>query len=316
MIVVSSAGLSSERTKELEEEFPEVDFRFHPSMKEAEQDLPEAEVLLTFGEDVDEEHITMAASLKWINIISAGMDKMPFQSIKERDILVTNARGIHGNPMAEYTFHMMLHVSRQMPVLMKQQDNAAWDRSPVMTELRGKTLLTAGTGAIASETARLGKAFHMRTIGINRTGSPAPHFDETAAAGGLEEACREADFIVSVLPKMPETDHFFTDRIFQSMKPTAVFINIGRGNAVDEKALLNALEQGRPAHAVLDVFQEEPLPASSPFWEHPHVTVTPHLSGISPEYLPRACRMFADNLTKYLSGSTSFINPVDPEKGY
>jgi phosphoglycerate dehydrogenase-like enzyme len=316
LIVLTSADIKKDIQEQLIDKYPEVEFRFRKDIKEAEEELPEAEILVTLGEDLTEEHIYQAEKLSWIMVISAGMDEMPFQAIAEKNILVTNARGIHAVPMAEYTIHMMLHSARQTTVVQEQERRKEWDRSPVMMELHGKTIVIVGAGAIGSEIARLANAFHMKTIGINRSGRMVEPFDETASIDNLYKELPKADFVVSVLPKMASTDRLFSTRTFSAMKKSAVFINIGRGNVVDEEAVLRSLNRGAFHHAILDVFNKEPLPSDHPFWEHEKVTVTPHLSGISPQYQPRAMGIFEENLRTYLSDEGEYINQVDPSKGY
>lgn len=316
MNIVSSGNIIDEIAINFGKRYPDVNFYWCKDMEEAQAHLPEAEILITYGEDLTEELIHQAVKLKWIMVVSAGMDEMPFEAIEKAGILVTNAKGIHAVPMAEYVMHMMLHRSRQAEVIQQQEKEHRWDRSPVMTELHGKTVCIVGTGAIGTEAARLAEAFRMHIVGVNRSGSRPDVFDEIYTVKDLHTAAASADFIVSILPKMSSTDNLFSQETFRHMKSTAVFINVGRGNAVDEEALIQALNHNEFQHAVLDVFKEEPLQADHPFWEHPKVTVTPHLSGISPQYQPRAMKLFEKNLRVYLSGEDGYINQVDPSKGY
>ncbi|WP_147804144.1 D-2-hydroxyacid dehydrogenase [Alkalicoccus halolimnae] len=316
MVIVSSANILQEIQSDFISKYPDLDFRFCNDISEAERELSEAEILITLGEDLVPEHINMAKNLKWIMVISAGMDKMPFEAIAERNIFVTNAKGIHAVPMAEYTIHMMLHTARQATVVLEQERQRVWDRSPVMMELHSKTVCIVGAGAIGTEIARLAAAFRMKTVGVNQSGRNIDYFDEIFPVKELRSALQHADFVISVLPKTPETDDLFSGEAFKAMDKHAVFINIGRGNVVNEKALIDALDKNELHEAVLDVFKEEPLPSSHAFWSHPKITVTPHLSGISPQYQPRAFKMFSSNLNVYLSGEGEYINPVDTVKGY
>ncbi|SDN71049.1 D-2-hydroxyacid dehydrogenase [Alkalicoccus daliensis] len=316
MIVVSTGNIAYSITKNFTEKFSDVDFRWYKNIEEAEESLYEAEAIITYGEDLTEDHIYKAENLRWIMVVSAGMDEMPFQAIAEKHILVTNARGIHAVPMGEYAIHMMLHTARQMQVVQEQEKEHKWDRSPVMTELHGKTLAVIGAGAIGAEVARLSNAFHMYTIGVNKSGRNVDPFCEISTIENLHDVLGKADFVVSVLPKMKATNNIFSRDAFKSMNSEAVFINMGRGNVVDEQALLRALDVQELKHAVLDVFNEEPLPPEHPFWSHKKITVTPHLSGISPQYQPRAMEIFHHNLQVYRSGKGEYINKVDPSKGY
>lgn len=317
MKIVSAIKRVPEDIKDrLGRRFPEVDFIFCHGMEEAEEYLDEADVFLTYGEDLTSERIQKAARLKWIMVMSAGMDKMPFEEISARGILVTNVRGIHAKPMAEYAISMLLQVARQAKMIIEQEKNHNWNRRTVMTEISGSTMVLLSTGAIAQEVARLAQAFHMRTIGVSKSGRMKPHFDETYTIEELSEVIDQGDFIVAALPSTEETVHLLDEEHFRLMKGDAVFLNMGRGDLVSTDVLLKAVRKPLIRHAVLDVFEIEPLPEEHPLWEEERVTVTPHLSGISPHYVPRAFELFEENLKVYKSGSGEMINLIDTKRGY
>lgn len=316
MIILSSAKIKHSIQEELIKAYPEINFLFYTSMDEAKGHLSEADILLTYGEDLTPEIIGNASSLKWINVISAGMDRMPFESIDEKGILVTNARGIHKGPMAEYTVAMMLQISRNAKQLIANEQMGKWDRTVSMSEISGKTIGILGVGAIGAEIARLAKAFNMYVVGMNRSGNPVNNVDEIYQEDRINRVIMQSDFLVSVLPSTNETYHFLREEHFKAMKPTSVFINIGRGSTVFEEDLIRALEQGYIQHAVLDVMDQEPLPEDHPFWKMENVTVTPHLSGISPHYQARAITLFKENLTVYLKNGSNYINKIDLKRGY
>lgn len=300
----------------LNETYKEITFYYQDGLDPEDTLLKKADILVTYGEDLSEKHIEKAQSLKWIMVVSAGLEKMPLQAIAARDILVTNAKGIHKIPMAEYTLGMILQHEKKIKYIMNNQQNRKWDRELEMGELHSKTILIVGTGAIGGEIARLSKAFGMRTIGVNRSGTKVNYLDQLYKLDQLNEALVLADYVVSVLPSTPETKELFTKTQFQEMKKTSVFINIGRGDLVDDEVLVEALRNEDLAHAILDVFEPEPLKQSHPFWEMENVTITPHLSSRTTEYLPRAFGIFTENLTNYLEGSKELKNIVDPLKGY
>ncbi|WP_282034250.1 D-2-hydroxyacid dehydrogenase [Metabacillus indicus] len=317
MNVFSTVKLPVHMKEDLLNGFPEAKFSFDNKIEEAGDELRNAEVILTYGEDLTAEIIAEASSLKWIMVASAGMDRMPFEALRDKKILVTNAKGVHKIPMAEYTLSMMLQISRDAAKLSENQQKRKWDRRVVMNEIHGKTLFVLGAGAIGTEIARLAKAFGMTAVGMNRSGKSVEFFDENLTFEEMNRGLQEADFVVSVLPSTGETRHILNLDAFRQMKKEAVFINIGRGDAVVEADLITALNEGSLKHAVLDVFEEEPLKEDHPFWEMEKVTVTPHLSGITKNYLPRAMEIFKRNLRRYLDGDPSaFENPVDLEKEY
>lgn len=316
MLVITSCNIKENLKEKLIRQYPEATFRFYNNIHEAEKDLPEAEILLTYGEDLTDEHIELANRLKWIMVLSAGVERMPFQIIKEKNIMVTNSRGIHKTPMAEYVISMLLQVSRKAKQLFLNEQAHLWDRRVTMEEITGKTMLIAGSGAIGQEVARVAKAFRMKTIGVSRSGKPVPHFDEVHQKDDFMALLPEADFVISILPSTHETHRFFRKVHFRAMKKEAIFLNMGRGDTVCEKELLEALRDHEISHAVLDVFEQEPLPENHPFWEMENVTVTPHLSGVSPEYQPRAIDIFEQNLNAYMKGKNHLINLLDPDRGY
>lgn len=300
---------------QLIEKYPTVDFVFYKAITEAEQ-LVDAEIIVTFGEDLTPQHIEKCTQLKWVMVGSAGLEKMPLHAIKEKGILVTNARGVHKIPMAEFTLGYLLNHVKRFPELRTLQDETIWNKRLPIGELAGQTLLVLGAGAIGSEIARLATAFRMKTIGINRSGGEVEHFANVYQMDELLTALPEADFVVSILPSTNETKHILKKEHFQAMKKTAAFINIGRGDLLEEQVLIEALDEEEIAHAYLDVFVEEPLPENHSFWIHEKVTVTPHISSITPQYLPRVFEIFEYNLDQYLQGYDTYKNKVEIDRGY
>ncbi|GAM15993.1 D-2-hydroxyacid dehydrogenase [Mesobacillus selenatarsenatis] len=314
MKIYSSILPAEALQEDVKKEFPQVSFEFHKGINE--ELFLNAEIFLTYGEDLTEELIYKADKLKWIMVMSAGLDRMPFEACKKRGILVTNVRGIHKIPMAEFTIGMMLQHVKQMRSLWTNEQAKAWERKLPMGELYGKTLLILGIGAIGGEVARLAKAFNMKTIGVNRSGREAEWADEIYTMDNYREVMPEADFIVSVMPSTNETKHFLDASDFEIMKDTAVLINIGRGDLVKDEVLIVALQEKKIAHAYLDVFYEEPLKESHPFWMMENVTVTPHISSLTKNYLPRSLEIFKHNLHTYIKKGSGYLNVIDMDRGY
>ncbi|WP_210367349.1 D-2-hydroxyacid dehydrogenase [Bacillus sp. REN3] len=314
MNIYSSLLPSESIREEVKKAFPEVRFEFHKGIKE--ELFLDAEVFITYGEDLTDELIFKTDKLKWIMVMSAGLEKMPFEACKTRGILVTNARGIHKIPMAEFTIGLMLQHVKQMKTIWENEKQQLWERKLPMGELYGKTLLILGIGAIGGEVARLAKAFNMKTIGVNRSGNMADWADEICTMENFGLALPEADFIVSVLPSTKETKHFLDSPHFDAMKDTCVFINIGRGDLVREDILLKVLKEKKIAHAYLDVFSSEPLPEGHPFWTMDNVTVTPHISSLTKNYLPRSFEIFNHNLHTYMNKGNDYLNVINLDRGY
>lgn len=290
--ILSTVKLPGYLKEELVNEFPDLDFNFDNRINDVLNEVKEAEVILTYGEDLTAD-------------------------INQQNILVTNSKGVHKIPMAEYTISMMLQISRESQQLHENQQERKWDRRVKMHELHGKTIFILGAGAIGTEIARLAKAFGMKTEGMNRSGRTVEYFDGIHTYNGLEAGMRKADFVVSVLPSTKETKGLLDYKAFSWMQPEGIFINIGRGDAVREADLVKVLHEGKIKHAVLDVFEEEPLRENHSFWSMKNVTVTPHLSGITENYLPRAMDIFKRNLALYINGDySSMENTIDLKQGY
>lgn len=296
--------------------YPTVNWHFAKSMKVAEPQLAQAEVIVTYGEDLRDQHIEQAASLKWIMVVSAGLEKMPFSSIEKRNILVTNARGIHAIPMAEYTLGVMLDHAKQMKLLAHQEEEHLWNRRVPMQELYGQTALIVGAGAIGTRIAHILKAFTMNVMGVNTSGTLPSPYDKAYSMEDMDEALPNADYIISILPSTPSTINFWREHHFKRMKSSAVFINIGRGDAVDDQLLLSTMTNKEIAHAYLDVFKNEPLPSEHAFWQHENITVTPHISSITKKYLPRSFEIFENNLKLYIKGQEGLQNIINVKRGY
>ncbi|OCA83343.1 3-phosphoglycerate dehydrogenase [Bacillus sp. FJAT-27225] len=302
--------------EQLETEFPQISFHYGKGPAGAGEELEKAEVIVTYGEDLNEHYIHKAKRLQWIMIMSAGMERMPFEACKKRGIHVTNARGIHKIPMAEFTMGTMFHHVKKFPEIQRNEQLQEWNRKVKVGELAGKHVLILGIGAIGGEIARLSKAFRMEVTGINRSGDHHKEADRTETFENINEFLPSADFIVSVLPSTGETKYLLTEEHFRRMKPAAVFINIGRGDLIREETLLKIMEEKVIAHAYLDVFEKEPLSKGHPFWGMENVTVTPHLSSITEQYLPRSFEIFKQNLSAYGNNTGGFINYIDLKRGY
>lgn len=294
-------------------EFPEV--RFHFEYKDKTR-LPSAEILVTFGEDLLEEDIRQANQLKWIMVASAGVEKMPHAAISEREIVVSNVKGIHKTPMTESVLAHLLALKRSLPLIYENQRKAEWSRKTRSTELCGSTALIMGPGAIGAEIGRLLQAFGVRTIGCNRSGKQADYMEEMVPFENLLDILPVVDTIISVLPSTAETKHMLKPEHFRAMKKEAVFMNFGRGDLVEDNVLIDALKANEIAYAVLDVFEQEPLPSSHPFWTMTNVVVSPHVSSHSEKYVERALDIFIPNLKKWLAEDLCPTNQVNMERGY
>lgn len=241
--------------------------------------------------------ILNAGNLKWLHSFSAGVDNPFFQGLMDRGVVLTNSSGATASPIAQTAILYMLALSRNVRAWFEHQRNHEWTRHSFM-ELDGSRLAVIGMGPIGAEIARLGVALNMTVEGIRRTpngGEPCPTFGFDA----MDDVLGRADWVAVALPLTDDTRGIFGGSAFRTMKQGAHFINVGRGELVDEEALIDALRSGHLAGAGLDVFNVEPLQDDSPLWDMPNVIITPHSSGASPHSAVRAEDIFIDNLRRW-----------------
>lgn len=256
-----------------------------------------------------------AGDLRWVQSASAGVDALLFPELVGSHVVVTNARGVFDEAIAEYVVGVILLFSKGLAGVLEAQRQREW-RHRETERLEHKRVLVAGTGPIGRAIARSCAALRMQVRGVGRTARPRDdEFGRVFAAEDLAEAAGWADYVVNALPATAETRHVFGDEVFAAMSPGARFVNVGRGSTVDEGALVRALEQGQIGGAALDVFEEEPLPADSPLWAMPNVVVSPHLAGDFAGWRESAVELFVGNLERYLTGKP-LRNVVDKERGY
>jgi phosphoglycerate dehydrogenase-like enzyme len=260
-----------------------------------------------------------APHLAWYQQWAAGADwVLEYPEVAERDFVLTTASGIHAAPISEHIFAFLLTFARGLHRAWTAQVANTW-RGPVherLFELKNKTLLVIGVGAIGGRTAELAQAFGMRVLGVRRHPERgAPGIDEMFGHKQLLTVVPWADFVVMTAPLTSETRHMIGGEVLEAMKPSAYFVNIGRGGTVDEAALVEALQNGDIAGAGLDVFEEEPLSEDSPLWTLENVLITAHYAGSTPQYAERFMDIFLDNLQRHKSGAP-LLNEVDKALGY
>jgi len=278
--------------------------------------LPEAEIVGGWNKEAATACLAGHSSLRWVHNWGAGVDSLPLEAFRSRGILVTNSSGVHPYPISETIFALMLAFTRKIQVYVRNQAERKWHHANLGQELHGRTLGILGVGAIGRETARVAKAFGMKVLGLRRSGEPMPEVDRMYDYRGLNEVLRESDYVVNILPLTPETRHWIGEEQFRAMKPSAFYVNVGRGQTTDTDALMRALTEGRIAGAGLDVFEQEPLPPEHPLWGLDNVIITPHTAGSTIHYNDRVLDIFLPNLEAYLAGKPLVSNVVDLELGY
>lgn len=274
------------------------------------QMLGSAQVLYGFPNDdaaglariaVDNPH------LQWIQAMTAGAGGTVQASGLDAGILgkltITSSAGVHALPLAEFAVLGILNGFKRTSELAQDQAARVWPELRTPTRLmNGAHLVITGLGEIGLETARVAGALGMRVSGTKRTVHPIDGIEEVTDNDGLAGLLPAADAVVNTLPGTAATEKLFNRGIFNAMKPGTVFANVGRGSAVDEQALLEALDNGQVSYACLDVFAVEPLPLDSPLWTHPRVMVSPHTSALSAAENRLIAERFASNLRTFLAG--------------
>lgn len=282
--------------------------------------LPGAEILFAWG--LARRHIDKAGALRWLHTPLAGVDRVLNPELVKSPIRVTSSRGVNSIAVAEHTLGLILALSRGIADGVRAQGEKRWaqpdlfGRQPPLDELHGKLLGILGLGDIGRELAVRARALGMRVWGVVRTARAAPDWVDRLLVGGKEDALlRESDVVVLALPLTRATHGLIGERQLRHMKHSALFVNIGRGELVQESALVRALREGWIAGAGLDVFATEPLAPKSPLWSLPQVVMTPHIAGTHPKYMARSADLFVQNLKLYVAGKP-LINEVDKQAGY
>jgi phosphoglycerate dehydrogenase-like enzyme len=283
---------------------------------EALQEIPEAEVYL--AGPFDARILEAARSLKWVHATGAGVEGMLFpEFVAREEVLFTNSRGAHHIAMPEYVLMAMLSWTHHLPALLRAQSHREWVK-PVPEEIHGKTLGLLGYGEIGRATAARAAALGVRCIALRRNPQETAGSDAVERMYGpheLHSFLAVSDFVVNSLPLTAETRGRIGAAELRAMRPTAVLIHLGRGPTVNQDALFKALRTKTIAGAFLDVFDQEPLPSDSPFWELENAIITSHTSGNSVHYQERAIAIFCENLRRYRRGEP-LRNMVDKRLGY
>ena len=283
-------------------------------------DVSDADIYLRawISPDANRKIIQAAHNLRWMHTFSAGVDHLLAPEVVERDIVLTNASGVHSDPIAEWVMLYILSTAKRFPTFIAAQQKGEWLRNIELDELADRTLLIVGLGSIGAAVAKRAVGFGLRIWGVQRT--PRPDDPDNAHIEKIwgddwRDALPEADYVVIGLPLTAATRHMFGADEIGRMKKTAWLVNIARGEIIDDDALLTALRDGRIGGAALDAFDPEPLPAGHPYYSLPNVVVTPHMTWNSPGTTRRSISLFLDNLRRYLDGQ-ELRNIVDKSAGY
>jgi D-2-hydroxyacid dehydrogenase (NADP+) len=306
LVIDQNAAIYRDR---LQAEFPTLQIAASGDGKDLPQDLSDFEVLISFCMGLPQDFFRRATGMKWVQCLATGVDHLLRQPDLDRAVVLTSGRGVHGAPMRETVLYLMQGVSRNVARLVEDNKAHFWERR-FYSLLYGRTAVVVGIGVVGVAIGKLLKAFGMRVIGVTRTPRQVEGFDDMLPMAQLNAAAARADFLINILPATAENALVFGRALFAAMKPSAYYINAGRGQTTDEAALIEALQQRRIAGAGLDVFQTEPLPPSSPLWALPNVFITPHLGGYTSDYEDLIMPLITENLRLYLAGRQSEMQNI------
>jgi len=309
-VIIITRDQEAFRTKLTALDLPGLEILAPATPEEIRQMAQRADIMVA-NPPLAKNYINEAKNVAWMQSTYAGVDAMNADSLR-KDYILTNVRNVYGPALAEYTLTYILAYRKEVAENRAYQKEHVWKQR--RTEMvSGQTLCVVGAGSIGKDIAKLAKAFGMRTVGYRTKKEPVEHFDEIYVGDELTRCMAESDYVVSVLPNTKHTDDVFNADTFAAMKPTAVFINLGRGNAVVETDLIEAIRSKKLARAVLDVFREEPLPTDSPLWSVENIHITPHMAGYI--FSEKEFEIFEENYRRFCAGEP-LMYQVDFAKGY
>jgi phosphoglycerate dehydrogenase-like enzyme len=304
----------------LRRDFPQLEVVQLSDYARLTEEIADADIAISWS--LRGEQIRAAKKLRWIHSTATAVHALMSPELRASEIVVTNARDVHGPVVAEHAMALAFALAKRLPqaVRYQQQKHWAqhdlWETSPRPRELNGATMTIVGMGGIGKPLAKLASSMGMRVVGVRE--HPERQCDGIEVMYGfdaLDAALGEADFVVLALPVTPKTHHLMNAERLARLQPEAYLINVGRGVLVDEEALVTALRARSFAGAALDVTSEEPLPPESPLWEMDNVLITPHIAGLTEFMWERHYGHYSENLRRFLIGEP-LLWVVDKERGY
>lgn len=308
-------------TARLRADFPELEVVHLTSYDQIASELPDADIAVTWS--LRREQFAFARKLRWIHSPAAAVQLLMFPELIDSDVVVTNAREVHGPVVAEHVIALIFSLAKKIPEAVRLQQKHTWGQetlwrqNPRPREIYGATLGLIGLGSIGREVGRKAAALGMKVIAVRD--NPARERPEgvqhVSSPLELDQLLRQSDFIVLATPVTAATQGMINTERFAQMRAEAYLINVGRGPLIEEAALIDALSNHRIAGAALDVFTEEPLSANSPLWDLPNLLITPHSAGLTEKLWERHYSLLSGNLRRFLAGQP-LLHQVDKKRGY
>jgi phosphoglycerate dehydrogenase-like enzyme len=285
---------------------------YHENKVSNNDDTDDSDILVTYN-PFNTLDISKMSKLKYIQTTSVGVDQIPKEKLLGKDILIANNKGGYSIPISEWIVMYILQIYKNSKKFYEQQQNKKWKMNFEITEMTGKKIGFIGTGTIATQGAKRLKAFGVEIWGVNTNGSDREYFDKCFSTLEMNTVFKECDVVICTIPATKETIGIINKDKFNIMKDKSVFINVGRGNILNEEDLVSCINKFRGV--ALDVFQNEPLSEDNKLWGFDNVTVTPHNSWVSDKNNERNFDMIYNNLKKYIN-KESINNVMDIYKGY
>jgi phosphoglycerate dehydrogenase-like enzyme len=304
----------------LQQEFPQHTFIQLQNYDRVPEEIPDTDVFI--GWSLRPPQFVAAKKLRWIHSPAAAVHQLMFPELIQSGVVVTNSTGIHGSVVAEHAIAVLLALAKRLPQAMQYQAKRTWSQDqlwherPRPREVADTTVAVIGMGGIGREFTTRAKALGMKVLAVRE--NPAKGTggaDAVYSPTEIDSVLQHADYVLLCTPVTPATTSLINATRLSKMKPDAYLINVGRGPLIDEAALLQALQERRIAGAALDVFNEEPLPADSPFWSLDNLLITPHTAAVTERLWERHYKLIVENLNRFLAGQP-LLNQVDKKLGY
>ncbi len=305
----------------LRRDFPHLEVVHLKDYAGIDEEIKDAEIVIAWS--LRPEQITSARQLRWVHSTAAAVHQLIFPELVERDIILTNARDVHGPVVAEHVIALIFALAKRLPQAVRLQQKhvwgqeALWNMKPRPREIAGATLGLVGLGSIGTAVAKHASALGMRVIASREhPEKPKPaNVEEIFSPGQLHLLLARSDYVVLAAPVTPRTRHLIDAGRLSQMKADACIINVGRGSLLDHSALADALRNQAIGGAALDVFDKEPLVADSPLWDLENLLITPHTAGLTEKLWDRNYQLISENLRRYLA-RRPLLSIVDKKKGY
>jgi phosphoglycerate dehydrogenase-like enzyme len=306
--------------EQLRRDFPQLEVVHLATYDRIDNEISDAEIVIAWS--IRPEQFQRAKKLRWIHSPAAAVHQLIFPELVSSDVVLTNAREVHGPVVAEHAIALIFALAKKIPQSARLQQQHTWgqqqlwDELPRVREVAGATLGLVGLGSIGREVVKRASALGMRIIAVRE--HPEKGSDgagEIYSPSRLDDMLQQADYVVLAAPVTPSTRTLMDASRLENMKPEACLINVSRGALIDEIALANALLKKKIAGAALDVFSKEPLPADSPLWGLENLLITPHTAALTDKLWSRHYALFTENLRRYLQHEP-LLAVVDKAKGY